>query len=343
MKIETNYNLSKLNTFGILAYAKFFAEISSEADLKELFNISEFKNNRKFFLGGGSNILFTKDFDGLIILNKLEGIEILKEDSKNVWLKSMGGEMWHNLVIFSVEHGLWGIENLAFIPGTVGAAPVQNIGAYGVELKDILENIEAFDVQTGEKKIFNKEECRFGYRDSIFKNELKGRYFITAIVLKLSKIENKNINYKILQDYLEKNKIEVKNSKDISDAVTAIRKSKLPNPAIIPNAGSFFKNIFIKETEFKELQKKYPDMPFFEEDKLIKIPAGWLIERCGPADGISWKGYRLGNVGVHDKQALVLVNYGRAKGEEVLNLANKIITNVREKFSLELVPEVNLI
>ena len=350
MKIENDYNLSKLNTFGISAYAKFFAEVKNEIELKEIFKTSEFKNNKNLFLGGGSNVLFTKDFDGLVILNKLKGIEITKEDSENVLVRSMGGELWHSLVVFAVERGLWGVENLSFIPGTVGAAPVQNIGAYGVELKDVLENIEALDVNTGEKRIFSNEECKFGYRDSIFKNELRGKYFIMAVTFKLSKIPKPNISYKILSDYLEKlarpsggNKIEVKNSKDISDAVSAIRKSKLPNPAVIPNAGSFFKNVFVEKVELEKLQKKYSDMPFFEEENRIKIPAGWLIEQCGPTNGVSWKGYRLGNVGVHDKQALVLVNYGGAKGEEILNLANKIIANVEEKFGLKLVPEVNLI
>jgi len=358
MKILINYNLSKLNTFGISAKAKFFVEIQNETDLKELFNAEEFsarggsayggKNIPKLFLGGGSNVLFTKDFDGLIVLNKLKGMEILKEDSRNVFIRSMGGEMWHDFVTFVVERGLWGVENLALIPGTVGAAPMQNIGAYGAELKDVLENVEAFNIKTGEKKIFSKEECKLGYRDSIFKNELKDQYFITAVTFKVSKIENKNVTYKILQEYLEKNKIEVKNSKDISDAISEIRRSKLPDPKIIGNAGSFFKNVFIKPKELEKLQKTYPEIPNFDEETSpqpsperrggsIKIPAGWLIEQCG------WKGKRIGNVGVHEKQALVLVNHGGATGEEVLALADKIIADVKEKFGLELVPEVNLI
>src|SRR3989344_8319891 len=181
MKIERNYNLSKLNTFSIRADARFFVEIQNEADLKELFSTPEFKENPKLFLGGGSNVLFTKDFDGLVILNKLKGIEILKEDSKNVIVRCMGGEIWHDLVTFAVDRGLWGIENLSLIPGTVGAAPMQNIGAYGAELKDVLENVKAIDINTGKNKIFSKEECKFGYRDSIFKNDLKGKYFITAV------------------------------------------------------------------------------------------------------------------------------------------------------------------
>ncbi len=347
MKIGHDYNLSKLNTFDISARARFFVEIHNEDELKELFNTPEFKNNKKLFLGGGSNVLFTKDFDGLVVFNKLKGIEILAEDSTVVTIRAMGGEMWHDLVTFAVDRGYWGIENLSFIPGTVGAAPMQNIGAYGAELKDILKNVEAVNVSNGEKKIFSREECEFSYRDSIFKNKLKGKYFITAITVMLGKAEKKNINYKVLQEYLKKNKIEIRNSKDISNAVEAIRRNKLPDPAIIPNAGSFFKNVFVKPSELKKLQKIYPEMPYFNEpssiaaltdkEEIVKIPAGWLIEQCG------WKGKRLGNVGVHEKQALVLVNYGGANGFEIVELANKIIADVKEKFNLGLVPEVNLI
>jgi UDP-N-acetylmuramate dehydrogenase len=357
MNIERDYNLIKLNTFGIPARAKFFIEIQNEADVKEFFCAPEFQNNKKLFLGGGSNVLFTKDFDGIVVLNKLKGIEILKVPTKvgiptevgkdSVYIRCMGGEIWHDLVTFVVDRGLWGIENLALIPGTVGAAPMQNIGAYGVELKDVLENVEAYEVSTGKKKVFSTEECNLGYRDSVFKNELKDKYFITAITLKLSKIEYKNINYKVLQEYLTKNNIEVKTSKDISDAVSAIRRSKLPDPKVIGNAGSFFKNVFVDTEELKKLQQTYPDMPHFEEpsdasalagkDVIVKIPAGWLIEQA------EWKGKRVGNVGVHEKQALVLVNHGGATGEEILTLANRIIADVKAKFGLELVPEVNLI
>ncbi|OGI80684.1 UDP-N-acetylenolpyruvoylglucosamine reductase, partial [Candidatus Nomurabacteria bacterium RIFCSPHIGHO2_02_FULL_41_52] len=219
MKIEKNYNLSKLNTFGISARAKFFVEIHSEDELQELFVLSEFKNNQKIFLGGGSNILFTEDFNGIIVLNKLKGMEILNEDAESIVIRSMSGENWHDLVVFTVRRGYWGIENLSLIPGTVGAAPMQNIGAYGAELKNVLENVETFDTATGIKRIFSREECKLGYRDSIFKNELKDKYFISAITLKLSKIGEKNTSYKALQEHLEKNKIEVKNPKDISDAV----------------------------------------------------------------------------------------------------------------------------
>ncbi|MFA6520051.1 MAG: UDP-N-acetylmuramate dehydrogenase [Candidatus Paceibacterota bacterium] len=354
MKIEKNYNLSKLNTFGIQAKAKLFVEINTEEDIKELFILPEFQKNNKLFLGGGSNVLFTKDFDGIVILNKLKGIEIIEETSENVKVRALGGENWHDMVTFAVDRDLWGIENLSLIPGTVGAAPMQNIGAYGVELKNTLLDVEAYNIETGEKRIFPKEECELGYRESIFKHKNKGQYFIFAITLRLNKKENRNISYRILADYLEKNKIEVKRVKDISDAVAAIRRSKLPDPKIIGNAGSFFKNIFVSEVEFKKLQTEYPDIPHFEEpadaealagrdEVVIKIPAGWFIEKCGPANGISWKGYRIGNVGVHERQALVLVNYGGATGREIVDLASQIISSVKEKFNLELTPEVNIV
>lgn len=355
MKIERNYDLTKLNTFGISVKAKFFIEIHDKADLEKLFDTLEFKNSKKLFLGGGSNILFTKNFNGLVILNKLKGIKILSESSTDVVIHSMGGEIWHDLVIFAVERGYWGIENLALIPGTVGAAPMQNIGAYGAELRDVLENVEAYNLESGKKKVFSKEECLLGYRDSIFKNKLKDKYFILSITLKLSKISRPNLSYKTLLEFLEKsarsathsatgrNKTIAYSLKDISDAVSAIRKSKLPDPAIIPNAGSFFKNIFVGEKKLSELLKIYPNMPYFEDKKeskssiLKKIPAAWLIEQCG------WKGKRTRNVGVHEKQALVLVNYGGASQREVKNLAQKITTDVKEKFGLLLTPEVNLL
>lgn len=350
MKIYKNYNLKGLNTFGISVNAKFFVEVNHENDLEELFNLPEFKQNKKIFLGGGSNILFTKDFAGIVVLNRLKGVEIIKEDSENVYIRSMGGELWHDLVTFTVNHGYWGIENLSLVPGTVGAAPIQNIGAYGVELKDVLENVEAYNIENGEKKIFSKEECKLGYRDSVFKNELKGKYFISAVTLRLNKKQKKNIDYKVLKEYLEKNKIEVMNSKDISDAIREIRRSKLPDPKVLGSAGSFFKNVFVSEEQLNNLLKIYPDLLYFKDSEerqaffRIKIPAGWLIEQCGPRQGgASWKGHRDGNVGVHEKQALVLVNYGGATGREVLELANKIITSIKEKFGLELVPEVNIV
>ena len=337
MNIKKDYDLTNLNTFGISAKARFFAEIKNISELEELFASEVFKNNPKLFLGGGSNVLFTKDFAGLVILNDLTGIEILNEGVNEIMIKAMGGEIWHDLVEFTVERGYWGIENLALIPGTVGAAPMQNIGAYGAELKNVLESVEALNIETGQKRIFNKEECLLGYRDSIFKQELKGKYFIVSITIKLSKQGNKNITYKILREHLENNKIEVTKPKDVSEAVSDIRRSKLPDPKIIGNAGSFFKNVFVSGTELKKLKEKYSDIPFWQEGELFKIPAAWLIEQAG------WKGKRVGNAGVHEKQVFVLVNHGGATGEEIKNLATSIIDSVYSKFGLHLIPEVNLI
>jgi len=348
MQIFKDYDLSKLNTFGVKVKASFFTEVKNEADLKELFSSEIFKENEKLFLGGGSNVLFTKDFNGIVILNKLKGIEIVKDEKDFVLIRAMGGEIWHDLVLFTVERGYWGIENLSLIPGTVGATPVQNIGAYGVEIKDTLENVETYEIESGEKRVFSNEECEFGYRESVFKNKLKGKYFISAVTSKLSKNssldamhsdasgESKKI-YPSLQEYLKKNKIEVKNVKDISDAVIEIRKSKLPDPNVLGNAGSFFKNVFVNKDKLEELRMLYPDMPYFVEDGAIKIPAGWFIESCG------WKGKKVGNIGMHEHQALVLVNYGGATGEEIKNLSDQIIASVFSKFGVDLAREVNLI
>ncbi len=337
MQILENYNLKNLNTFGVEVKAKYFVEISNEIEILELFKLSIFKENKKLFLGGGSNVLFTRDFVGLVILNKLLGIEIVKESDDEVEVRSMGGVWWSDLVSFAVDRNLWGIENLALVPGTVGAAPMQNIGAYGVELKDSILSVEAFDVETGEKRIFLRDECVFGYRESVFKNILKDKYFISAVNLKLSKKENKKLEYRVLKEYLEKNNIEVKTSKDVANAVSDIRRSKLPDPKVIGNAGSFFKNVFISEEKLKEMLLVYKDIPYFNEDGAFKIPTAWMIEQCG------YKGKRVGSVGVHDKQALILVNYGGGRGEDIYKLALEIIDAVFEKFGLKITPEVNLI
>ncbi len=344
MKIKKNYDLTKLNTLGVSAVAKEFIEIENEEDIQELFHLKEFKENKKMFLGGGSNILFTTDYDGIVVLNKLTGIEIIDETSNEVVVRSMSGVVWHDLVLFVVQKGYWGLENLSLIPGTVGGAPVQNIGAYGAELKNVLDTVETLDATDGSKKVFTKAECEFGYRDSVFKNKFKGKYFISAVTFKLSKIPKPNISYKILSDYLKEHTIEANDLKNISDAVSAIRRSKLPDPKVIGNAGSFFKNIFLSKEIFSEFKKKYPDIRYFEEGETVKIPAAWLIENCGPAEGgASWKGYRIGNVGVHEKHALVLVNYGGGTGKELRDLAESIIESVLLKFDLTLTPEVNLI
>lgn len=337
MEIREHYDLTAFNTFGVEAHTRFFAVVESKKDLIDLSEIEAFQENPKLFLGGGSNILFTHDFPGFVLLNKLTGIEILKEDTENVWLKVMGGENWHELVLFTTEHAWWGIENLAYIPGSVGGAPVQNIGAYGAELKDVLVDVDVYDTDLKQKVTFKKEECNFGYRDSIFKNVPRGKYFVLSITLLLSKKPKPNTTYKVLAEYLAKNNIQVQTPRDIAHAVTEIRKSKLPDPKVIGNAGSFFKNVFVTVEEKNELAQTYPDLPFFEDAGQIKVPAGWLIEQCG------WKGQRIGNVGVHDKQALVLVNYGGSSGEDVLHLARSIIQSVQEKFGIILTPEVNII
>jgi len=337
MDIKNNVSLKQFNTFGIYVKAKFLIFLEKEVEIKDVFDSNEFKNNPHVFLGGGSNVLFVNDFDGIVIVNKLKGIEILREDEENVWLKIASGEDWHDVVLFTVEKKYWGIENMALIPGTVGAAPIQNIGAYGVEIKDVIEDIFAFNVETSEKRIFSKDECKFGYRESVFKNELKDKYFISALVLKLSKIPKVNLSYKVLNEYFEKNNIDKNNIKNISDAVIEIRKSKLPDPKVIGSAGSFFKNIFVEKDILKKLLEKFPELPYFEEGDVYKIPTGWLIESCG------WKGKIVGNAGVYEHQALVVVNHGGATGVEIKNLVDKIIDSVEQKFGLALVPEVNII
>lgn len=343
MNILENFNIGKYNTFGINVLAKYFTEINSEEDLSSLLGNEIFKTNKKIFLGGGSNVLFTKDFDGFVVVNNLNGFEFVGEDTSagEMIIRSLSGTSWHKLVRFTVESGYWGLENLSFIPGTVGAAPMQNIGAYGAELKDSLVSVEAVEVATGAKKIFNPAECKLGYRDSIFKNEYKDKYFIYAVSLKLSKVPKINTNYKVLADYLQNNNIKVEKPIDISDAVIAIRKSKLPDPAVLGSAGSFFKNVILDKKLDAEKIKSffclYENVPSFEEEGKIKIPTGFLIEQCG------WKGKRVGNVGVYDKQALVLVNHGGATGQDVKNLADSIILDVKNKFGLEITAEVNLI
>jgi UDP-N-acetylmuramate dehydrogenase len=337
MNVLENYDLTKWNTFGVKANARFFVEIESEEDLHELFQSETFKQHTRLFLGGGSNILFVKDFDGIVVANKLQGISIVSENAHEVLVRSMSGVVWQDLVSFCVGRGYWGIENLSSIPGTVGGSPVQNIGAYGAELSSTLDGVEVFDIETGEKGVLSKEECELGYRDSVFKSRLKGKYFISAIVLRLSKAPRINISYKVLENYLKDNNIEVKTPADISSAVTAIRKSKLPDPKVTGNAGSFFKNVFVSKEKLDEMKASYPDLPHFEEGGAIKIPAGWLIEQCG------FKGKTEGHVGMHDKQALVLVNHGGATGQEIKDFSMKIIDCVQNKFGLTLTPEVNFV
>ncbi len=291
------------------------------------------------FLGGGSNVLFCKDYDGLIIRNNIKGIHIEREDEQYVYLKAYSGEVWHELVMHCVERNWGGIENLSLIPGTVGAAPMQNIGAYGVELEKCFVELEALNLETLELQTFNKEQCQFGYRESVFKRHLKGHYFIYSITLKLDKHPHSNIEYGDIRQILSEKGTapESASIREVSDAIIAIRSSKLPDPKVLGNSGSFFKNPVIPVDQFEKLKTDFPDIKHFPQENGVKVPAAWLIEQCG------WKGKRVGETGSHAKQALVLVNYGAAKGEEIYQLALDIIQSVKDKFGILLEPEVNLI
>lgn len=338
MNIQKNYSLKKLNTFGIDIKAQLFSEVKSKEQLELILTDENFKQIPKFILGGGSNILFTQDFPGLVIKNSIPGIEIIWQDEDFVLIKAGAGEIWHDLVLFCIEKNLGGIENLSLIPGTVGAAPMQNIGAYGQEIKDVFENLEGIFVETDETKTFTTEQCRFGYRDSIFKNELKNKFVITSVVLRLNKNPVLKLDYGTVKDEIEKlnlNKITIKN---VSDVICKIRQSKLPNPAQIGNAGSFFKNPEVDEKIFSDLKKEFPGIPGYKTDvNKIKVPAAWLIDKCG------WKGKKIGNTGSHSRQALVLVNYGNATGSEILSLASDIKSSVKDRFGIILEEEINII
>ena len=337
MLIEENKSLKNYNTFGIDCAARFFVSVSSKT---ELINALKSKiHPNKFILGGGSNMLLTKDIDALVIHINIKGINLISEDEHYVYLSVMGGENWHDFVQYCIDKGYGGVENLSLIPGNIGAAPIQNIGAYGVELKDVFENCLAISINDFSEKEFTKTECQFGYRNSIFKNKLKGKYLITEIKVKLTKNNHKkNIEYGAIQQLLSENNILDPSLKEISEIVIKIRQSKLPDPNNIGNSGSFFKNPIVKRDAFETFIKQNPKAPFYIiSETEIKIPAGWLIEKAG------FKGKRFGDAGVHEKQALVLVNYGNASGTEILNLAYKIQNAVKEQFGITIVPEVNVI
>lgn len=335
MNIEENISLKHLNTFGIDAYtAKYFRATSIDKLCDFLENNTDF-----FILNGGSNILITSNIDITTLHIDLKGINILKETDNHIFIKAQAGENWHEFVLWCIENNFGGLENLSLIPGNVGTSPIQNIGAYGVELKDVFYKLKAIEIATQKRRVFTKEECKFGYRNSVFKNELKGKYIITSVIFKLTK-KNHNINssYGAIQNELENNNITQPTIQDISKAVIAIRESKLPDPKKIGNSGSFFKNPVISKLQFEELQQDYPSIPSYTvSDTEIKVPAGWLIEQCG------FKGKRFGDAGIHEKQALVLVNYGNATGLEILNLAKKIRASVADKFNITLEFEVNII
>lgn len=337
MVIEQNKSLKKYNTFGISATAKYFCEINSAEDLGEALRLEEYP--KKFILSGGSNMLLTQNMEALVLHINLKGITIVSEDNDHVILNVMAGENWHDMVLWTLEHNYGGLENMSLIPGNTGTAPIQNIGAYGVELKDSFESCEAMHISTQELKTFSKPECQFGYRDSYFKNKGKGQYVITSVNFKLSKRNHVlNTSYGAIENDLEQKKIINPTIKDISNAVIAIRRSKLPDPTELGNSGSFFKNPVISKIEFKIFHKSHSEAPFYKiSEETYKIPAGWLIEQCG------YKGKRFGDAGVHINQALVLVNYDNATGAEILELAYAIISSVKEKFGIAITPEVNII
>jgi len=337
MKLFQNYPLQDVTTFHAKVFAKYYTVFSSINFLKQILSSPEVKDKPFIILGGGSNVLFTGDFDGIIIRNAIEGIEVVKEDNDSVYVKASAGEKWHDVVLYCVNRNYGGIENLSLIPGTIGAGPIQNIGAYGVELKDVLVELEAMNIHTLEVRTFTNAECKFGYRDSIFKRDEKGKYIILSVTLRLNKNPKVNVSYGSLSKELESMGVTNPSIKDVSNAVIKIRSSKLPDPDKLGNAGSFFKNPVISDVEFVKIKEEHPNVISFPSaDGYVKLAAGWLIEQSG------WKGKQIGDAGVHKDQALVLVNYGNATGKEIYDLSTQVINSVKEKFGVELERKVNI-
>jgi UDP-N-acetylmuramate dehydrogenase len=338
MQIQQNISLKPYNTFGIDANARLYATFDSLPELESLVAYRDSNKWNLFVLGGGSNILLTKDYDGLVIKNELKGVELVNEDKDHLYVRAGAGENWHQFVMYCVSQGYAGIENLSLIPGNVGASPMQNIGAYGVEIKDVFHELEAYQLYEHQLTRFSLKDCGFGYRESVFKNKYKGLFVITSVTYRLNKLPSFNTNYGAIRQELDAMGIRELSIDAISKAVINIRSSKLPDPKVIGNAGSFFKNPIVSEAKFQSLEKEYPGMPSFPVEKgSVKVPAGWLIEQCG------WKGFRKGDAGCYSKQALVLVNYGSATGNEVFALSTDIIRSVDDKFGIELEREVNII
>jgi len=336
ISIQHNISLKPFNTFGMDVKAAAFTEITSEDQLPALLKFVNTYNGPVLFLGGGSNLLFTSDFDGLVVHIATRGIEVVDEDDDYVYVRGKAGENWNDFVQFCVKRNYGGLENLSLIPGNVGSAPIQNIGAYGVEIKDTFYMLDAVAVRNGEFREFFSDECDFGYRHSIFKTELKGSYIILSVTFRLHKNPGLSLSYGSIKDQL--NAMGLKESvQAVSEAVISIRQSKLPDPLELGNAGSFFKNPVISNQHFNQIQALHPGIPSYPAEGGVKLAAGWLIEKCG------WKGYRDGDAGVHEKQALVLVNYGAANGTQILTLAHKIMDSVKTTFGVEIEPEVNIL
>ncbi len=338
MSILQNVSIKELNTFGLNIQSSYFTSIHDVSEIHSVLHSKECIGKKYMILGGGSNVLFIHDFEGLILRNELRGIHIVNEDENYVWVKVASGEVWHELVLWSIDRNLGGIENLSLIPGSVGAGPMQNIGAYGVELKDVFYELEAMNLKTFEMETFSKLDCKFGYRESVFKHEFKDQYFISSVTFQLNKNPRINISYGAISQELRKMVVGNPTVKDVSDAVIHIRKSKLPDPKILGNSGSFFKNPEIETEQFNSLKENFPAIVGYPlPNNKMKLAAGWLIEQCG------WKGKRIGETGSHKDQALVLVNYGNATGNEIYALALQIKQSVFEKFGVVIEPEVNII
>ncbi len=336
--LQRNASLKPYHTFGVDVRAAALAEFHSVEELGQLLSAPEWKDMPHLFLGGGSNVLFVRDYDGLVLRNRIRGITTAGEDNKQVWVRAGAGVVWQDLVQYTLDRGLSGLENLSLIPGLTGAAPMQNIGAYGVELKDVFTGLEALEIATGKIVIFDKDACQFGYRDSFFKSTAPGQYVILSVTLRLEKKPLLRLDYGNLREALAQRGIENPTPRDVSEAVIAIRRSKLPDPAELGNAGSFFKNPEMSKDAYLALAEAYPGMPHFAlTETRVKVPAAWLIEQCG------WKGKRVGRTGAHEQHALVLVNYGGARGTEIWRLAENIRESVLDKFGIALVPEVNVI
>lgn len=337
MNIQHNVSLKPYNTFGIDVVAKHFVTTSTLKDLKMILELQEYPE--KLILGGGSNILLTKDINGLVVLINLKGISVTSKTNNTVLVKANAGENWHEFVLWTLAHDYGGLENMSLIPGNVGTSPIQNIGAYGVELKDSFESCEAINLETKAITTFNKDQCHFGYRNSIFKQQAKGKYIITSVTFKLStKNHILHTNYGAITAKLETMKVTEPTIQEVSNAVIAIRKSKLPNPKEIGNSGSFFKNPVVDKSTYLHLLNQFPDIPCYPvSETKVKIPAGWLIEKAG------FKGKRLGNYGVHKNQALVLVNYGGATGSDILKLSEIIQQTIQRIFNISIESEVNIL
>ncbi|MBW6490580.1 MAG: UDP-N-acetylmuramate dehydrogenase [Lentimicrobium sp.] len=336
LAIYKDFNLKAYNTFGMDVKASDFAKIDSEKQIPELLREINGRNEKVLFLGGGSNVLFAGNYEGLVVHIATKGIEIVDQDDEFVYVSGMAGENWNDFVQYCVLHNFGGLENLSLIPGNVGSAPIQNIGAYGVEIKDTFYMLDAVSLKSGEFREFSNAECRFGYRNSIFKSELKGQYLILSVTFRLEKKPTINTTYGAINEQLAMMK-KPADIRSVAEAVINIRTSKLPDPKEIGNAGSFFKNPVISMEKFLSLKEKYPDIPSYPSVEGVKLAAGWMIEKCG------WKGYREGDAGVHKNQALVLVNYGNASGKEIVSLASRIILSVNDKFGIHLEPEVNIV